>query len=442
MALPLVLTCGVASTARAQGPASERRTADRGVVSGFAEDAGPPWKLRAAARVLGGYDSAPAAGVVPDQRRAPSGPAPTTPPMDPPGAPDRSDEVVDAAGFAKLALRGLGEIGRTWWGRSRVGLDYRQYTQGDRRSQGWLALEGGWRSPTWATRLTLQVSRYDDTLAFVDGWNLRSDVGVARSVGDHGLVGGHVEAASWRYDGSLPQTGLAGGGPYAALLSRDWRVAAGTDVQRRWSDLARVDRMEIVPWVSAGHEWAWLDVEARYEAYIRRFDGADPPIDGAEHRLRVKAEAQPWKPPVALVAGFSWGRARGEDQALRYDRVTAFAGVAVDLDWQAEPPSALQAPSRTQGPATVTADEGVRFRVHHPGAQSVAVVGTFNDWTEARGALRRTGDGWFEGTLEVPPGRHRYHLLVDGRPVTPEEADAYVSDGFGGRNAILVVPAP
>ncbi|MFW6197964.1 MAG: glycoside hydrolase [Myxococcota bacterium] len=100
-----------------------------------------------------------------------------------------------------------------------------------------------------------------------------------------------------------------------------------------------------------------------------------------------------------------------------------------------------RASSRAQGPATVT-PEGVRFRVHQPEAQSVAVVGTFNDWTGARGELVRGEDGWFEGTLEVPPGRHRYQLLVDGRPVAPEGADAYVPDGFGARNAVLVVPPP
>ncbi|MFW6023752.1 MAG: glycogen-binding domain-containing protein, partial [Myxococcota bacterium] len=402
MTLPLVLAVGGASAARAQGPTSERRTPEQGVVSGFAEDAGPPWKLKASARVLGGYDSAPAAGVVPEQRRAPSEPAPGTPPTEPPGTPDTSDATVDPAGFAKLGVRGLGEIGRTWWGRARIGLDYRQYTQGDRRSLGWLAVEGGWRSSSWATRLTLQASRYDDTLAFVDGWNLRSDAGLTRSVGDHGIVGAHIEAASWRYDGVLPRASLAGGGPYAALQRPNWRAATGADVQRRWSDLARVDRVEVVPWASAGYRWAWLDVEARYEAYIRQFDGDDPPVDGREHRLRLRAEVQPWEPPVALVAGFEYGRARGEEQALRYDRVTGFAGVSVDLDWEAEPPSALQAPSRAQGPATVT-PEGVRFRVHQPEAQSVAVVGTFNDWTGARGELVRGEDGWFEGTLEVPP---------------------------------------
>jgi hypothetical protein len=80
----------------------------------------------------------------------------------------------------------------------------------------------------------------------------------------------------------------------------------------------------------------------------------------------------------------------------------------------------------------------VRFTLHAPGAREVAVVGDFNDWDPTRGVM--TGHDSFEATLDLAPGRYAWSFLVDGEPRLPEGADTYISDGFGGKNAILVVP--
>jgi hypothetical protein len=69
------------------------------------------------------------------------------------------------------------------------------------------------------------------------------------------------------------------------------------------------------------------------------------------------------------------------------------------------------------------------------------VVGDFNRWDETRGALERRENGDFEGTLSVGPGRHEYHLLVDGRAVRPPDASRYVMDDFGSENAVIEVRA-
>ncbi len=85
------------------------------------------------------------------------------------------------------------------------------------------------------------------------------------------------------------------------------------------------------------------------------------------------------------------------------------------------------------------ADEPLRFRLRAPGAERVSVVGDFNGWDPAAAPLSRAGDGWWETSLRLPAGVHEYAYLVDGRPVTPPEAEATVPDGFGGRNALLRV---
>ena len=88
--------------------------------------------------------------------------------------------------------------------------------------------------------------------------------------------------------------------------------------------------------------------------------------------------------------------------------------------------------------------EGVaQFVGHFPGARSVEVVGTFNDWR--RGALPLSDedhDGIWHGAVVLPAGQHEYMFVVDGeRWVADPLAGRYVDDGFGAgrQNALLIV---
>jgi 1,4-alpha-glucan branching enzyme len=112
--------------------------------------------------------------------------------------------------------------------------------------------------------------------------------------------------------------------------------------------------------------------------------------------------------------------------------VQVVAGARLALDWQ-------EAVTSAEEPTRVEEDGWVELRFHLPGAREVAVVGSFNDWDAGRGALRRESGDVFARRFRLRPGRHEYHLLVDGEPVAPPGAARYVSDDFGGRNAILEV---
>ena len=94
--------------------------------------------------------------------------------------------------------------------------------------------------------------------------------------------------------------------------------------------------------------------------------------------------------------------------------------------------------------ATPGAEEGVaQFVGHFPGARSVEVVGSFNDWRRGALALRDDdNDGIWHGAVVLPTGQHEYMFVVDGeRWVADPLAGRYVDDGFGAgrQNALLIV---
>ena len=101
-----------------------------------------------------------------------------------------------------------------------------------------------------------------------------------------------------------------------------------------------------------------------------------------------------------------------------------------------------EAPSPAQGPrdgATIY----VQFMLEAPGASSVAVAGDFNEWSADLVLSDPDGDGVWTGRAAVEPGVHQYMFLIDGSQWTTDpHADRYMDDGFGNRNAVLVIAEP
>ncbi len=94
------------------------------------------------------------------------------------------------------------------------------------------------------------------------------------------------------------------------------------------------------------------------------------------------------------------------------------------------------------GPAAV-ATIYVQFMLEAPSAQSVAVAGDFNSWSPELALTDPDGDGIWTGRVALRPGVHQYMFVIDGSQwLTDPEAGRYVDDGFGNRNAVLVIPAP
>ena len=86
-----------------------------------------------------------------------------------------------------------------------------------------------------------------------------------------------------------------------------------------------------------------------------------------------------------------------------------------------------------------------RFPVHLtlkiPGAHSVSVVGTFNNWATQEYEMHwdKHREMW-SITLWLPEGRHEYGFWVDGTKVISDpEALLSQDDGFGNRNSVLIL---
>lgn len=87
-------------------------------------------------------------------------------------------------------------------------------------------------------------------------------------------------------------------------------------------------------------------------------------------------------------------------------------------------------------PLVVTVD--FRMQADHLDAHSVHLVGEFNDWSSTATPMMRS-ESQFVVSLQLQPGRtYRYKFLVDGQRWENDwNADAYVSNEFGGDDSVL-----
>ena len=82
----------------------------------------------------------------------------------------------------------------------------------------------------------------------------------------------------------------------------------------------------------------------------------------------------------------------------------------------------------------------VTFELPGVEADSVAVVGDFNSWNPATGAMKRRKDGAWTKAVRLEPGTYRFRYMADGnRWLNDPEADGYEASGMGEDNCILVV---
>ena len=96
--------------------------------------------------------------------------------------------------------------------------------------------------------------------------------------------------------------------------------------------------------------------------------------------------------------------------------------------------------ARPQPPLQAANVVFVRFMLHAPGAKSVSVAGTFNQWDQSAAPLIPAGTGGvWTTTLALPVGQHQYAFVVDGRRWVADPAAPAVDDGFGRRNSVVAV---
>lgn len=79
-----------------------------------------------------------------------------------------------------------------------------------------------------------------------------------------------------------------------------------------------------------------------------------------------------------------------------------------------------------------------RFVLYEPSAGQVEIAGSFTGWEKVElQPLRESG--YWEITLDIPPGDHSYAYILDGsRKIADPTVPVSESDDFGGQNSILV----
>src|SRR5438132_1537074 len=94
-----------------------------------------------------------------------------------------------------------------------------------------------------------------------------------------------------------------------------------------------------------------------------------------------------------------------------------------------------------QGPELEEHEGIAQFVGRFPEAQSVHVVGTFNDWRPGSIALEdQDHDGVWRATVVLPAGTYEYMFVVDGERWVPDHLeDRLVADDFGRENSIVIV---
>lgn len=164
----------------------------------------------------------------------------------------------------------------------------------------------------------------------------------------------------------------------------------------------------------------------------------DPALDrrvmGEIERLPVPVRSAPLTKAV-----FAWLRRR------RTFRLSPLGGLAMAAGVVALVFASMRFAGPTNGadlsePVDVTGSALIQFVLVAPGAESVTVVGDFNDWSlSATPLLREDGDGVWWVTVPLAPGRYRYAFLVDGRSWLGDPTAPAVEDEFGRPNSVVTI---
>ncbi len=83
----------------------------------------------------------------------------------------------------------------------------------------------------------------------------------------------------------------------------------------------------------------------------------------------------------------------------------------------------------------------ITFKLNSKDAESVHLVGDFNNWTPGRHPMQKNADGLWEKAVMLAPGRYEYKFQVDGKWRLDIESTERCRNAFGTENCILNVVA-
>lgn len=84
----------------------------------------------------------------------------------------------------------------------------------------------------------------------------------------------------------------------------------------------------------------------------------------------------------------------------------------------------------------------ISFEITLPQAQSVAVVGDFNGWNSDTHPMKRSKNGVWKVTAEIPAGEYQFRYLVDSSRWYNDSDTPSKANEFGSENSVLTVKFP
>jgi hypothetical protein len=144
-------------------------------------------------------------------------------------------------------------------------------------------------------------------------------------------------------------------------------------------------------------------------------------------RTSLPWRARRWTVRISPVGGLAAAAAIG---------AIALSAILLSRGGDATATLEVTADAQTAAPAARV----TQFVLVAPDAESVALVGDFNDWSPSGTRLiRQAGDGIWWINVTLPPGRYRYAFIVDGENWRNDPNAPAAEDEFGRANSVITI---
>ena len=83
----------------------------------------------------------------------------------------------------------------------------------------------------------------------------------------------------------------------------------------------------------------------------------------------------------------------------------------------------------------------VTFSFESSDAKEVILMGDFNNWNAKKHPMKSNGNGMWNKSVVIPPGRYEYKFLVDGEWREDPRNDQVCPNRFGTQNNVINLTA-
>lgn len=181
------------------------------------------------------------------------------------------------------------------------------------------------------------------------------------------------------------------------------------------------------------------------EAFVRVVETLKEPVQVApELTARVMAEIAGGLPPGAkpdpTPSRFAWARRRWTIRLSPLGALAAAAALAIVVLAGSRIVAPGETSDRLRNDEPLETIRPMQFVLVAPQADSVTVVGDFNDWNPAATPLARADEGgiWWV-TVPLLPGRYRYAFVVDGTTWVADPESPAVEEEFGRPSSVVTI---